>query len=624
MTWGNGSTGITGPVTAANSLVGALANDQVGNAGVTPQSDGNYILRSTSWDNPSPVTVDAGAVTLGDGATGTPGFISPANSVTGTFASGGNNIVFSYDPVLKQVIVGRKDSNLVSIFSRKLRTLAKTNLDAPGALDIAYSTPGTTAVNAEGGLLADFTLIGTGSAGGKNKAMFSATRTGPLDLVMRTGDPLSAAILPVDTKVASLLAQVTQQPGRNLFQATISGTGVTTSNNRLLILDNGINNFLLHRTGTLVPALGNASIGSLVEVLQSHDRDLIAINYMLKTSTTPSVTTSNDTGLMFINHSATPYSNFLAREGASVFGGPPGSVFGQFTGRAVAGQGPNIHFLAGMKTGATTVATVFSTTEDGVITPIVAKVGDNAFGIQLPGDGPAKFASFPALTQHSVNALFKATLSACPAAANEALFLGNFTRLMRKGDDVNAATLPGVKFGSLTRFWPAGPDQIIVQCTLTGTGVTSSNNQALILRQIDGNHLVLLRTGTLAPGCGPAKVSAISAVDVNPVSGKYVVLGTLSGALTTNNQALWTGNPALGDDTTQQILRQPVLRLRKGQIYSTASTPQSLVRSLTIKPAVDASGAGGRGLAQCIGASGDVAVYVLGDRSLTELVMLPP
>ena len=54
------------------------------------------------------------------------------------------------------------------------------------------------------------------------------------------------------------------------------------------------------------------------------------------------------------------------------------------------------------------------------------------------------------------------------------------------------------------------------------------------------------------------------------------------------------------------------------------STPLGIIKSISLKPAVDATGAGGRGLAQCIGSGGDAAVYILGDRSLTELVMLPP
>src|SRR5947207_104111 len=49
-TWGSGSGGVSGPVSAANSLVGSTANDQVGSGGVTALSNGNYVVSSSSWN----------------------------------------------------------------------------------------------------------------------------------------------------------------------------------------------------------------------------------------------------------------------------------------------------------------------------------------------------------------------------------------------------------------------------------------------------------------------------------------------------------------------------------------------------------------------------------------------
>ena len=82
VTWANGTTGITGAVSAANSLVGTTADDQVGIGGVTALTNGNYVVRSFRWDNGA--TVDAGAVTWGNGTTGITGAVSAANSLVGT------------------------------------------------------------------------------------------------------------------------------------------------------------------------------------------------------------------------------------------------------------------------------------------------------------------------------------------------------------------------------------------------------------------------------------------------------------------------------------------------------------------------------------------------------------
>ncbi|MBX3582836.1 MAG: filamentous hemagglutinin N-terminal domain-containing protein [Rhizobiaceae bacterium] len=82
VTWGNGSTGTVGTISAANSLVGSRAGDRVGSSGVVALSNGNYVVRSTGWDNG--LIVDAGAVTWGNGSTGTTGVVSSANSLVGS------------------------------------------------------------------------------------------------------------------------------------------------------------------------------------------------------------------------------------------------------------------------------------------------------------------------------------------------------------------------------------------------------------------------------------------------------------------------------------------------------------------------------------------------------------
>ncbi|MFL5327469.1 MAG: beta strand repeat-containing protein [Gemmataceae bacterium] len=82
VTWGSGTTGITGVVSAANSLVGSKASDQIGDTGVVPLGNGNYVVRSRAWDNGA--VVDAGAVTWGSGTIGVSGVVSMTNSLVGS------------------------------------------------------------------------------------------------------------------------------------------------------------------------------------------------------------------------------------------------------------------------------------------------------------------------------------------------------------------------------------------------------------------------------------------------------------------------------------------------------------------------------------------------------------
>ncbi|HNQ92570.1 MAG TPA: filamentous hemagglutinin N-terminal domain-containing protein, partial [Alphaproteobacteria bacterium] len=84
VTWGNGTTGTSGAVSAANSLIGTAAGDMVGFAGVVGLTNGNYIVGSDLWDNGA--TANAGALTWANGTTGLVGTVSAANSLIGATA----------------------------------------------------------------------------------------------------------------------------------------------------------------------------------------------------------------------------------------------------------------------------------------------------------------------------------------------------------------------------------------------------------------------------------------------------------------------------------------------------------------------------------------------------------
>jgi hypothetical protein len=87
VTWGNGATGVSGVISATNSLVGSQTSDAVGmgwgpaTGGVKALSNGNYLVVSPSWDNAA--VVDAGALTWGSGSAGVVGTISASNSIVG-------------------------------------------------------------------------------------------------------------------------------------------------------------------------------------------------------------------------------------------------------------------------------------------------------------------------------------------------------------------------------------------------------------------------------------------------------------------------------------------------------------------------------------------------------------
>lgn len=82
VTFARGDVGIQGPVSAANSLIGGRTEDLLGSAGVTALRDGHYVVQSPQWDHEA--AIDAGAATWGSGTTGITGIVSADNSLVGT------------------------------------------------------------------------------------------------------------------------------------------------------------------------------------------------------------------------------------------------------------------------------------------------------------------------------------------------------------------------------------------------------------------------------------------------------------------------------------------------------------------------------------------------------------
>lgn len=75
----NGATGAL-----ISTLRGASDGDLIGFNGVTALSTGNFVVRSQNWDNGT--AINAGAVTFGNGTTGLVGVVSAVNSLVGSTA----------------------------------------------------------------------------------------------------------------------------------------------------------------------------------------------------------------------------------------------------------------------------------------------------------------------------------------------------------------------------------------------------------------------------------------------------------------------------------------------------------------------------------------------------------
>jgi hypothetical protein len=88
--------------------------------------NGNYVVPNPSWDNGG--TLDEGANTYGSGSGGTVGTLNLNNSVLGTTAGGGVDLVFSFDTANNQLVVGRPFDNVVTLFRPTGPTAANVSI----------------------------------------------------------------------------------------------------------------------------------------------------------------------------------------------------------------------------------------------------------------------------------------------------------------------------------------------------------------------------------------------------------------------------------------------------------------------------------------------------------------
>lgn len=114
ITLADGSIGLAGQVSLANSVLGAADGDQVGTGETEATSDGKLVVRSGK------------SVTLMRASTGTRGPISSANSVLGT---GNDNLVATYDSVSHRLFVVSTGDNILRI--RSMDTVLALAADAP-------------------------------------------------------------------------------------------------------------------------------------------------------------------------------------------------------------------------------------------------------------------------------------------------------------------------------------------------------------------------------------------------------------------------------------------------------------------------------------------------------------
>ncbi|MCB1228730.1 MAG: FG-GAP repeat protein [Verrucomicrobiae bacterium] len=483
---------------------------------------------------------------------------------------------------------------------------------APGTVDADFGGFREAYLNPSGEVVFRAGLVGPGASGGRNLGVWSTLADGRvLDLVARNRDAIDPTV-----RFGNVLRSWSNHADYAVVPATVAGRGVNASNRHVLFVDDGTDLMGLVRTGVFHPFL-LAELRRMREVVQSgHDRLSIAYNLRRGVS---GVTAANDSGVMAVAHTGLPI-DIGPREGNGILGGQ----YREFFGRVAESRASDfIGYPAYRESVASHVLQqLFVDQAGGAALAYVAAEGGTA-----PETGGAQFRGFLGETMTADgNMIYRATLTGTGVTARNREGIWHQTEGLsfRKGYDPWPFSLPNVRFARFLGFWPARSDRVIAWVRLSGDGVTAANDGMICLRQENGSWLPLLREGD--PVCGSsdgARIRTIQRVDVEPESGTYVVLASLSGN-PARNQALFQGHTAAGNPTDQNLLRLARLELRKGSVFDAGLGGTSGIRSLSLSRVRDRTGAGGKGAGQVYAALERIVMTVTFDDRSREIVIGNP
>ena len=501
-----------------------------------------------------------------------------------------------------------------------MRSIAKSGDFAPGAPDTTYSKFNNLAYNlSNGATLFSAGLKGEGSNRNRDMGAWSDLsgnmELNPLNLVAKSRVDLTALGSGYSgVSLSQTRSLVMNAIDRGLVHAQLMGAGVNKDNNQLLLSVTGTVVSPLFRAGNPVSELGGASVSNILEFSQVRG-NRASLAYQLKRASGVSGLMS-DTGALLLNTATAAVTDATPREGELMFGL---DRFGQFFGRVAmsvdAGSGFAFGSYRVMNLGGRPLQQL-CLADSGLVD--VATQGETA-----PETGGATFSSFTGESVNEAeNVIFRATVKGegTTTKTNEGLWKSN-ALLLRKGSAPDPA-LPLQKVSRFLGFWPSQGGMELLLVKLEGSGVSAANDCALFLKQEDGSLLKIMREGDTCADLDEAPIGVIQRVDVDPISGRYLVLASLASAKTTN-QALFMGGLASGNSTTQRIFRLPALKIRKGCLLQAAGSSTTVIRSLQILARPDKTGAGAKGLAQSLGDKG-LALAVEFDNRAIELLTGEP
>lgn len=143
VTWGNGVTGTVGVISASNSIIGSTSDDRVGTLGNNNAVKvfSDSVFTIHSANWDNGSISDAGAISLGKNNSPVFGEINAENSVRGNVSGAGTNLVYDYSPPKKYLVVGGLNNSIITIFKYENGNGTEFDYDGDGKSDISVFRP---------------------------------------------------------------------------------------------------------------------------------------------------------------------------------------------------------------------------------------------------------------------------------------------------------------------------------------------------------------------------------------------------------------------------------------------------------------------------------------------------
>ncbi|MEZ6191242.1 MAG: hypothetical protein R3C45_08120, partial [Phycisphaerales bacterium] len=382
-------------------------------------------------------------------------------------------------------------------------TVALSGEDAPGTTAgvIFSSFSGSPVLNDLGQTAFNGFLAGTGVNTFNDSGIFSDS-TGTLSLVAREG--VAAPGTAAGVRFLSLGSPVLNDAGQTAFLGTLTGTGVSISNNEGIFSEAGGSLGLVARAGSPAPGLGAGVnfVSDFGNPLLNNSGRTAFYNGLAGTG----VDSTNNKGIFseaggtlgLVARAANPAPGTGAGVTFSVFGTPDSPVMND------AGQTAFLAVLTGTGVNSTNDRGIFS--EAGGSLGLVARSGDPApdtvAGVNFG------FVYAPVINDLGQTAFIGAlTGTGIDITNNEGIFseAGGTLGLVARAGNPAPGTGADVNFNGFFNPVLNNAGQTAFMCSLTGAGVQLTNNSG-IFSEAGGTLGLVAREGDPAPGAGAGVV----------------------------------------------------------------------------------------------------------------------